>query len=172
MLSVMNSSCASSLGTAAFGKSCRSRRNAGWLEQTDCGRPDLAGEWLRVPLPDFRWRCGRETGVPQELPDGNEHADSQQVAPALVGIVVRHHRHSADLYRASYSAKRCAHPFFCRIAISTIPFQRLVSAKVTTALWTARTIASPSSRSNTNPLSPSRTVSANPPVRLTTGSTP
>jgi hypothetical protein len=32
----------------------------------------MAGECRRAPFPDFRWSNFRETGVPQDLPDGDE----------------------------------------------------------------------------------------------------
>jgi hypothetical protein len=35
-------------------------------EMADCCRSVFAGEWLRAPIPDFRWPCGQATGVPRE----------------------------------------------------------------------------------------------------------
>ncbi len=39
------------------------------LLETECGRPDFAGDCRLAPLPDVRWSHRRETGLPQDLPN-------------------------------------------------------------------------------------------------------
>lgn len=51
---------------------CRPSSPGDRLPETRCSRPNFVGGSRRTPPPDFGWPCSRETGVPQNLPSGDE----------------------------------------------------------------------------------------------------